>query len=83
MDRPKTEVRVDVRFRLHRFATHLQEHTIQIEKALDDLGCDRATLRASSAGSRSPARCMSASPTPGVLAALDAEHQRKATELGV
>ncbi len=37
IDRPKTEVRVDLRFRLHRFATHLREHTIQIEKALDDL----------------------------------------------
>ncbi len=28
---------MDLRFRLHRFATHLREHTIQIEKALDDL----------------------------------------------
>ena len=29
---------VDVRFRLHRFAAHLIEHTIQCEKALDALG---------------------------------------------
>jgi hypothetical protein len=29
---------VDVRFRLHRFAVHLVEHTIQCEKALSDLG---------------------------------------------
>ncbi|MET0850363.1 MAG: DinB family protein [Candidatus Rokuibacteriota bacterium] len=29
---------VDVRFRLHRFALHVVEHTIQCEKALADLG---------------------------------------------
>ena len=29
---------VDVRFRLHRFAAHLVEHTIQIEKSLALLG---------------------------------------------
>jgi DinB family protein len=29
---------VDVRFRLHRFASHLVEHTVQCEKALDALG---------------------------------------------
>ena len=29
---------VDVRFRLHRFAAHLIEHTVQCEKALAALG---------------------------------------------
>jgi hypothetical protein len=29
---------VDVRFRLHRFAVHLTEHTVQCEKTLDALG---------------------------------------------
>jgi hypothetical protein len=29
---------VDVRFRLHRFAAHLVEHTVQCEKALRALG---------------------------------------------
>jgi hypothetical protein len=29
---------VDVRFRLHRFAAHLVEHTVQCEKALAALG---------------------------------------------
>ena len=29
---------VDVRFRLHRFASHLVEHTVQCEKTLDSLG---------------------------------------------
>ena len=30
---------VDVRFRLHRFASHLVEHTIQCEKTLATLDC--------------------------------------------
>jgi len=40
MTRPTTWVRydVDVRFRLHRFAAHVLEHTIQCEKALAALG---------------------------------------------
>jgi hypothetical protein len=29
---------IDVRFRLHRFAAHIVEHTIQCEKALHALG---------------------------------------------
>jgi uncharacterized damage-inducible protein DinB len=29
---------VDVRFRLHRFASHIVEHTVQCEKALESLG---------------------------------------------
>jgi len=40
MARPTVWVhaQVDVRFRLHRFASHLVEHTIQCEKTLDVLG---------------------------------------------
>lgn len=40
LERPAdwTGVRVDVRLRLHRFAAHLVEHTIQCEKALDASG---------------------------------------------
>jgi len=30
--------RIDVRFRLHRFASHIVEHTVQCEKTLDALG---------------------------------------------
>ncbi|HUG05384.1 MAG TPA: DinB family protein [Candidatus Limnocylindria bacterium] len=30
--------RIDVRFRLHRFASHIVEHTVQCEKALESLG---------------------------------------------
>jgi uncharacterized damage-inducible protein DinB len=36
---------VDVRFRLHRFASHLIEHTIQCERALDALGAARGEAR--------------------------------------
>lgn len=40
MTRPTIWARydVDVRFRLHRFAAHLVEHTVQCEKTLDALG---------------------------------------------
>ena len=40
MTRPTQWIRydVDVRFRLHRFASHLVEHTVQCEKALAALG---------------------------------------------
>jgi hypothetical protein len=40
MGRPTIWVQydIDVRFRLHRFASHLVEHTIQCEKVLDGLG---------------------------------------------
>lgn len=40
MTRPTVWVKidVDVRFRLHRFAAHLVEHTVQCEKTLDTLG---------------------------------------------
>jgi hypothetical protein len=34
----ETPFRVDVRFRLHRFAAHLVEHTQQVEKTLRALG---------------------------------------------
>lgn len=80
---PGDEVTIDVRFRLHRLATHLQEHTIQIEKTLDDLGwhpadAPRAVRRIS------VARAMHERISdPAVLAALDADHDAKAAELGV
>ncbi len=32
------DVRIDVRFRLHRFASHLVEHTVQCERALEAAG---------------------------------------------
>jgi DinB family protein len=40
MARPTVWVKIDldVRFRLHRFASHLVEHTVQCEKTLDALG---------------------------------------------
>ncbi len=42
--------RIDVRFRLHRFASHIVEHTVQCEKAVEPLGITlndpRAVVRA-------------------------------------
>lgn len=80
---PGVEVTIDVRFRLHRLATHLQEHTIQIEKALDDLGwhpgdAPRAVRRLSVARAMHERISDSA-----VLAALDDDLEREASELGV
>lgn len=68
------EIDVDVRFRLHRFASHLVEHTVQCETALEAAG-----LRAGDArrvGRRiSVARAMHERITPpDELARLDAEH---------
>lgn len=47
MTRPTIWVRreVDVRFRLHRFASHLVEHTVQCEKTLDALAWHQAEGR--------------------------------------
>lgn len=65
---------VDVRFRLHRFASHLTEHTIQAEKVLRSAGRDpgeaRQMVRAIWAARGSHER---QSPT-GTLARLDQEH---------
>jgi hypothetical protein len=47
MTRPTIWARweIDVRFRLHRFASHLVEHTVQCEKTLDALGWHQAEGR--------------------------------------
>lgn len=75
-------VDVDVRFRLHRFASHLVEHTVQLEKALDALGwhpgdAPREVRRISS--TRAMHERIS---SPEVLAALDADHRAKADAIG-
>jgi uncharacterized damage-inducible protein DinB len=41
-----SDYEVDVRFRLHRFASHLVEHTIQCERALSALGQPQGEARA-------------------------------------
>lgn len=41
-----SDYEVDVRFRLHRFASHLIEHTIQCERAFDALGAPQGEARA-------------------------------------
>lgn len=71
------ELDVDVRFRLHRFASHLIEHTVQAERALEaacgPFGDARRTVRRISI-----ARAMHERITPAdELARLDAEHQAR------
>jgi uncharacterized damage-inducible protein DinB len=75
-------VRIDVRFRLHRFASHLVEHTIQCETTLERLGVAagdaRRTVRRISA-----ARAMHERISPReVLERLDADHAAKADAIG-
>lgn len=70
-------VKVDVRFRLHRFASHLVEHAVQCERALEAAGVAfgdaRRTVRRISA-----ARAMHERITPpDELARLDAEHEAR------
>jgi hypothetical protein len=70
-------VAVDVRFRLHRFASHLVEHTVQVERALEAAGVPfgdaRRTVRRISI-----ARAMHERITaPEELTRLDAEHEER------
>lgn len=69
------EVEVDVRFRLHRFASHLVEHTVQCETALEAAGLHNADARRV-ARRISIARAMHERITPAdELARLDAQHE--------
>lgn len=75
--------RVDVRFRLHRFASHIVEHTIQCEKTIDALGValndPRAVVRAIGAARGAHER---RSPR-ATLEALDAALAARADAVGV
>ena len=70
-------VGVDVRFRLHRFASHIVEHTIQVERALEAAGVTfgdaRRTVRRISIARAMHERITSADD----LARLDAEHEAR------
>ena len=73
---------VDVRFRLHRFAEHLAEHSVHLEKVLDALGIGRSeawqlTRRISSLRGRHELRT-----TPEELDRLDAEEEALFASLG-
>lgn len=73
---------VDVRFLLHRFASHIVEHTIQCEKALEAAGhapgdAPRAVRRISAA--RAMHERLS---SPDVLDRLDGDHAAKADAIG-
>jgi uncharacterized damage-inducible protein DinB len=73
---------VDVRFRLHRFASHIVEHTVQCEKAIEALGITlndpRAVVRAIGAMRGAHER---RSPRE-VLDALDAAMHARADAIG-
>lgn len=75
--------RIDVRFRLHRFASHIVEHTVQCEKATLTLGVTlndpRAVVRSIGATRGAHER---RSP-PAVLDALDAALHSRADAIGV
>lgn len=69
------EAEVDVRFRLHRFASHLVEHTVQCETALEAVGLKSGDARRV-ARRISIARAMHERITgPDELARLDAQHE--------
>ncbi|MGH2492529.1 MAG: DinB family protein [Candidatus Limnocylindria bacterium] len=74
--------RIDVRFRLHRFASHIVEHTVQCEKALESLGVTlndpRAVVRAIGTARGAHER-RSSRPT---LEALDAALHARADAIG-
>ena len=73
---------VDVRFRLHRFASHLVEHTIQCEKALAAgsirVGEARTIVRRIWALRGE----LEATSDDDAMAALDAAHEERAASLG-
>ncbi|MEP6693445.1 MAG: DinB family protein, partial [Chloroflexota bacterium] len=75
--------RIDVRFRLHRFASHIVEHTVQCEKAIASLGVTlndpRAVVRAIGATRGAHERRSSRT----ALDALDAALLARADALGV
>jgi uncharacterized damage-inducible protein DinB len=75
--------RIDVRFRLHRFASHIVEHTVQCEKAVEALGVrlndPRAVVRAIGATRGMHERRSSRA----VLDALDAALLARADAVGV
>src|SRR5262249_33640145 len=72
-----TPAGVDVRFRLHRFASHIVEHTVQIQRALEAaggaVGDARRTVRRISIARAMHERITSADE----LARLDAEHDAR------
>jgi DinB family protein len=73
---------VDVRFRLHRFAEHLAEHAVHLEKVLDALGIRRTepwelARRISSLRGRHELRT-----TPEELDRLDSEEESLLASLG-
>ncbi len=74
-------VRVDVRLRLHRFASHLVEHTLQCEKALEARGLREGEARRVVRRIWALRGELEASGDDAAMAALDAAHQERAASL--
>jgi uncharacterized damage-inducible protein DinB len=72
---------VDVRFRLHRFASHLIEHTIQCERAFDALGAPQGEARAIVRRIWATRAELDGIADEQTLARLDAAHVERASSL--
>ncbi len=83
LERPSTWSghEVDVRFRLHRFASHLAEHTIQCEKALEAWGWRSGEARRIVRRIWAARGELEATGDDAAMAALDAAHSERAATL--
>lgn len=73
---------VDVRFRLHRFASHIVEHTIQCEKTLDALGSAPSEARRIVRRISTTRGELEASGDAETLQRLDTAHAERAAAIG-
>lgn len=73
---------VDVHFRLHRFAAHIAEHTIQAEKVLRALGQPPAEARQIARRLSALRGAHERRTAAAVLARLDADHSALAASIG-
>jgi len=74
---------IDVRFRLHRFASHIAEHTVQCETTVATLGVPRNDPRLIAAAIGTMRGAHERRSPPERLDALDAELAGKADTLGL
>ena len=72
---------VDVRFRLHRFASHLTEHTVQVEKVLHALGRDPAEARQMARATSAARGAHRRRSSPADLRRLDATLAERASQV--
>ncbi len=75
------QIDVDVRFRLHRFAAHLIEHTIQCEKALESSGARQSEARRVVRRIWATRGELEATGDDAAMARLDESHANRAASL--